>query len=82
MTGLEIIDYIKRNKLESESMYETGISFQIKLKDGTWLDYIKDDFKELITKYELKKTNDEEEEIEVHCIKILTEKEALEQRNI
>lgn len=81
MTGLEIIDYIKRNKLENESMYEISLNFQVKLNDGTWLDYIKDDFKELITRYELKKTNDEEEEIEVHFIKILTEKEALEQRN-
>ena len=70
MTGQEIIDFIKRNKLENVTT-DSCLVFDIKLKDGTWLSYHKYDFADdLVHHYSLDEYIDEK----------INEKDALELR--
>lgn len=44
MTGQEIIDYIRRNKLENECVLDCELKFDVRLKDGSRLGYEINDF--------------------------------------
>ena len=44
MTGQEIIDYIRNNKLENEFVLDCELKFDVRLKDGSRLSYELNDF--------------------------------------
>jgi len=70
MTGQEIIDFIQRNKLENVTT-DCCLGFDVKLKDGTWLRYLRFDFDDgLVHHYSLDEYNEE----------MINEKDALKLR--
>lgn len=44
MTGQDVIDYIRNNKLENEYVLDCELKFDVRLKDGSRLSYELNDF--------------------------------------